>query len=254
MTISLRLADIDVEVVQKDIKNVHLSVYPPSGHVRVSAPSRMSLDTLRAFLVTKLAWIREEQRKFREQERLEPPLLIDRESHWVWGDRFLLAIVERDEPPTVDLNHRTLTLYTRPGHDIAKRDEVLALWYRDLVREAASEMVPVWERRLGVQVGKVFVQRMKTRWGSCNPTRRTIRLNTELAKKPRTCLEYILVHELVHAILAPYSQMADDMLDSLGSVQQANTAKAALSNIEEWVTDSIALAWGQHLPLPKGTK
>lgn len=213
MVTSLKLADIDLEVVQKDIKNVHLSVYPPNGRVRVAAPSRMSIDTLRAFLVTKLAWIREEQRKFQQQERHEPPMLIDRESHWVWGDRFLLAVVERDAPPEVDLGHRTLSLYVRPGSDIIKRDEVLALWYRDLVREAARELVPVWERRLGVQVEKVFVQRMKTRWGSCNPTRRTVRLNTELAKKPRECLEYILVHEMVHILEPTHSARFRELMD-----------------------------------------
>lgn len=213
MSMHFRLADIDVNVVRKNIKNVHLSVHPPKGHVRVSAPSQMPLDTLRAFLVTKLAWIREEQRKFQQQERHDPPLLIDRESHWVWGDRFLLAVVERDEPPEVDLGHSTLTLYVRHGSDTAKRDEVLSLWYRDLVREAASELLPHWERRLGVKVESVFVQRMKTKWGSCNPARRTIRLNTELAKKPRECLEYILVHEMAHIIEPTHSAEFRDLMD-----------------------------------------
>lgn len=198
METHLRLADIDVGVVQRDIKNVHLSVYPPDGRVRVSAPTHMSLDTLRAFLSAKLPWIRAEQRKFQAQERHEPPLYIDRESHYIWGDRVLLKVVERDEPPAVDLSHQTLTLQVRPGSDLAKRDEVLSLWYRDQVREAVGELLPTWERRVGVQVERLFVQHMKTQWGSCNPTRRTIRVNTELAKKPRACLEYILVHELVH--------------------------------------------------------
>lgn len=198
MATQLRLADVEVEVVQKDIKNVHLGVYPPHGRVRVAAPAQMPLDTLRAFLVTKLAWIREEQRKFQQQERQEPPMLIDRESHYVWGERFLLEVVEVDEAPSVDQGHSTLTLRVRPGSDLAKKDEVLALWFRDRVREAAAELLPRWEALVGVQVERLFVQRMKTKWGSCNPGQRTIRLNTELAKKPRECLEYILVHELVH--------------------------------------------------------
>lgn len=202
MVTNLQLADINLEVVQKDIKNVHLSVYPPSGYVRVSAPRHMPLDTLRAFLVTKIGWIRKEQRKFQEQERQELPLLIDRESHWVWGDRFLLTVIERDEPPAVDLGHRSLNLYVRPGSDTTKRNEVLSRWYRELVRKTALDLVPEWECRLGVQVKKVFVQRMKTKWGSCNPTQKNIRLNTELARKPRACLEYVLVHELIH-ILEP---------------------------------------------------
>lgn len=213
MMTSLRLADVDVEILQKDIKNVHLSVYPPDGHVRVSAPAHMPLDTLRAFLVTKLAWIRDEQRKFQQQQRQEPPMLIDRESHWVWGDRFLLEIVEIDEPPSVELGHRTMTLRVRPGSDLAKRDEVLALWYRDRLREATVQLLPKWEALIGVQVEKLFVQRMKTMWGSCNSQRRTIRLNTELAKKPRECFEYILVHELVHILEPTHNERFRRLMD-----------------------------------------
>jgi predicted metal-dependent hydrolase len=196
----LRRADIDVEVVQKDIKNVHLSVYPPDGRVRVAAPSRMSTDSLRAFLAVKLPWIRTEQQRFQEQERRQPPLYTDRESHNVWGERVLLSVVEHEAAPSVDLSHINLKLQVRPGSDAARREEVLSLWFRDQVRAAAAELRPTWERLLGVQAEKVFVQHMKTQWGSCTPARRTIRLNTELARKPRACLEYILVHELVHLI------------------------------------------------------
>jgi predicted metal-dependent hydrolase len=173
----------------------------------------MSLDTVRAFLITKLGWIRDERQKFQEQVRHEPPLYIDRESHYVWGDRYLLAIKERKAPPSVDLGHGALTLYVRPGSDAAKRDEVLSLWYRDLVREAANELLPVWAARVGVSVEKLFVRRMKTKWGSCNPTRRTVRLNTELAKKPRVCLEYILVHELVHIHEATHNARFQSLMD-----------------------------------------
>ena len=213
MVTELRLADIDVDVVQKDIKNVHLTVLPPDGRVRVSAPTHMSLDTLRAFLSAKLPWIRAEQRKFQAQERHEPPLFIDRESHYIWGERVLLQVVEQDAPPSVDVSHRKLTLRVRPGSDRAKRDEVLSLWYRDQVRGAVGELLPIWERRVGVSVERSFVQRMKTKWGSCNPTRRTIRLNTELAKKPRACLEYILVHELVHIHEPTHSKRFRDLMD-----------------------------------------
>ena len=213
MSTSLQLADIHLEVVQKDIKNVHLSVYPPDGHVRVSAPSHMTFETLRAFLVTKLAWIRDEQRKFQAQDREEPPLYIDRESHWVWGDRVLLHVVEHAGPPTVEMSPQTLTLKVRPGTDTAKREQVLALWYRDQVREAVNELQPSWQKRIGVSVEGFFVQRMKTKWGSCNPTRRTIRLNTELAKKPRVCLEYILAHELIHIHEPTHNHRFRDLMD-----------------------------------------
>ena len=213
MVTQLRLADLYIEVIQKNIKHVHLSVYPPDGHVRVSAPGHMPLETLRAFLVTKLAWIHDEQRKFRAQERHELPLYIDRESHYVWGERYLLRVVEQDAPPSVELGHGTLTLAVRPGSHAAKRDEVLALWYRDRVREAVGELLPVWERRIGVKADKIFVQRMKTKWGSCNPKHRAIRLNTELAKNPRKCLEYILVHELMHLCEPTHNTHFRDLMD-----------------------------------------
>ena len=213
MGATIRLGDIDLDVVHKDIKNVHLSVYPPDGRVRVSAPTHMPLDTIRAFLITKLGWIRSERRKFRAQVRQEPPLLIDRESHYVWGERFLLEVDEQDAAPAVELGHGTLTLRVRSGSDTAKRDEVLALWYRDLVRAAAAELLPEWEARVGVSVARLFVQRMKTKWGSCNPTRRTVRLNTELAKKPRACLEYILVHEMVHMHEPTHNARFRDLMD-----------------------------------------
>lgn len=213
MVTQLRLADLDIEVIQKDIKNVHLSVYPPDGHVRVSVPRHMPLDTLRAFLVTKVTWIRDEQRNFRAQERREPPLYIDRESHYIWGERYLLQVVERDAPPSVELGRGTLTLAVRPGSDAAKRDEVLAFWYRDRVREVVGELLPVWERRIGIKADKIFVQRMKTKWGSCNPRQRAIRLNTELAKRPRTCLEYILVHELMHLHEPTHNTHFRDLMD-----------------------------------------
>lgn len=198
MTETLQLAELEIAVVRKDIANVHVSVHPPEGKVQVSTPGHVSLETLRAFLVTKLSWMRAERQKFQAQPRNAPMEYIDRESHYLWGERYLLEVVERDAPPEVERGHGVLTLYVRPGSDQAKREAVLSRWYRDQLREAVNELLPEWERRLGVQVERSFVQRMKTRWGSCNPATGTIRLNTELAKNPRRCLEYVLVHELVH--------------------------------------------------------
>ena len=126
--------------------------------------------------------------------------MLDRESHYVWGRRYLLKVVEEDAAPSVQLKPSTLILRVRPGTDEEKRQEILDSWYREQIKEAAPALIPEWEAILGVRVERVFVQRMKTRWGSCNPRRRTIRLNTELAKKPRECLEYIVVHELAHLL------------------------------------------------------
>jgi hypothetical protein len=200
MAAEIQLGDIAVEVVQKDIRNVHLSVLPPMGRVRIAAPRHLSLDAIRAFAIGKLAWIREQQRKFEEQERETPREYLNRETHYVWGRRCLLAVVERDAPPSVEWRHHRLTITARRGMNVTRRAEVLEAWYREQLREMAKPLMAQWQQRLGVQVTRLFVQRMKTRWGSCNPSARTIRLNTDLAKKPRECLEYILVHELVHLL------------------------------------------------------
>ncbi|MFA5914914.1 MAG: SprT family zinc-dependent metalloprotease [Burkholderiales bacterium] len=200
MATRLRLGDIAVDVVLKDIKNVHLSVHPPSGRVRIAAPRRMKLDTIRVFAVSKLAWIRQQQRKLRAQERETPREYLDRESHYLWGKRYLLRISERDLAPGLALSHSRMILTVRAGTDEAAKEAIVALWYRQQIRAAASDLIAKWEPLLGVSVNRVFVQQMKTRWGSCNPHARAIRLNTELAKKPKECLEYIVVHEMAHLI------------------------------------------------------
>jgi predicted metal-dependent hydrolase len=198
MVSQIKLGDVAVDVVLKDIKNVHLSVHPPTGRVRISAPSRMSLDTIRVFAISKLAWIRQQQQKLREQERETPREYLDRESHYVWGRRYLLEVVLSEEPSGVLLKHRRLILTVRPGTKRAARDALLAQWYREQVKALALDLVAKWEPVLSVQVRSVFVQQMKTRWGSCNANARTIRLNTELAKKPQNCLNYIVLHEMLH--------------------------------------------------------
>lgn len=200
MTSQIELGDITVDVVLKDIKNVHLSVYPPTGRVRISAPRRMSLDTIRVFAISKLDWIKQQQAKLREQERETPREYVERESHYVWGKRYLLTVTESDEPPSVELKHSRMLLRVRPGTDEDKRQAIVEEWYREQLKEAVPPLLERWQPRLGVQVERWFVQRMKTRWGSCNHKARTIRLNTELAKKPVECLEYIIVHELVHLL------------------------------------------------------
>lgn len=195
---ALRLGDLAVELVHKDIKNVHLSVHPPAGRVRIAAPRHLSVDAIRAFAIGKLGWILRQQKKLQDQERETPREYLDRESHYVWGRRCLLALVTRDAPPSVEWRHHRLTLSVRPGTTVARRAAVLEAWYREQLRAAVPALLARWEPRVGVRVDTVFVQRMKTRWGSCNHDARTIRLNTDLARKPRECLEYILVHELVH--------------------------------------------------------
>jgi predicted metal-dependent hydrolase len=194
------LGDIAVHVVRKDIKHLHLSVEPPSGRVRIAAPQRLSLDTIRLFAIRKLGWIRDRQRLMQAQPRQQGLEYLDRESHHVWGRRYLLRVVEREACPSVSLTPRKLVLQVRPGADQAKRQQVLDAWYGDALKRAVPPLIAKWESLMGVQVERFFVQRMKTQWGACNVARRSIRLNTELARKPPECLEYIVVHEMAHLL------------------------------------------------------
>lgn len=199
MSVILQLGNIAVDVVQKDIKNVHLSVHPPTGRVRIAAPFRMNIDTIRVFAISKLDWIKQQQRTLREQEREPPREYLDRESHYVWGRRYLLTVVEADRF-AVELKHNKMLLHVRPATSEDKRRAIVEAWYREQIKAAVPDLIAKWEPRLGVRVARFHVQRMKTRWGSCNPAARSIRLNTDLAKKPRDCLEYIIVHEMLHLL------------------------------------------------------
>lgn len=200
MATQLDLGGISVEVTFKDIKNVHLSVYPPVGRVRISAPTRMRLDTVRVFAISKLDWIKQQQRKFREQERETPREYLNRESYYVWGKRYLLSVIEKEQSPTIEVQHSRLLLQIPPETSEEKREGMVAQWYRSQVRAAVPSLIVRWTQVMGVTVRGFYVQQMKTKWGSCNPRAGTIRLNTELAKKPKECLEYIVVHEMTHLL------------------------------------------------------
>jgi predicted metal-dependent hydrolase len=213
MVTQLQLGDIAVDVVLKDIKNIHLSVYPPAGRVRISAPRRMSLDTIRVFAISKLAWIKQQQAKLREQDRETPREYLDRESHYGWGRRYLLTMVESDEAPSIELKHRRMILTVRPGTDEQKKQAIVDAWYREQLKKALPSLIVKWEPLIGVKVEHVFVQRMKTKWGSCSKGRHSIRLNTDLAKKPRDCLEYTVVHEMIHLLEPTHNARFVSLMD-----------------------------------------
>lgn len=209
----IQLGDISIEVVRRDIKNVHLSVHPPAGRVRIAVPRRMSLNTVRVFAISKLAWIKQQQRKLREQERETPREFIDRESHYVWGSRYLLKVAESEQAPSVELAHGKMVLRVRAGTNKAKRREIVEQWLRKQLRDATPPLIEKWERLMGVKVKRVFIQRMKTKWGGCNHHAGSIRLNTDLARKPRECLEYIIVHEMAHLIEPTHNKRFIALMD-----------------------------------------
>ena len=202
MTETIQLGEISILVTIKAIKNVHLSVHPPDGRVTLAAPSGTRLEVARAYAISKLGWIREQQKKLEHQARETPRQFIERESHYLWGRRYLMTIVHREAKPFVSVDHKRITLTVRPGSDATKRAEVVHEWHKSLLHQVVPPLIKKWERKLKVTVAGYFLQRMKTKWGSCNHRAQNIRLNTELVKKPKDLLEYVIVHEMAH-LLAP---------------------------------------------------
>jgi Predicted metal-dependent hydrolase len=194
----LQLGDIIIDVEQKDIKNIHLSVYPPAGKVRIAAPLRMDLDTIRVYALSKLNWIRKQQAKLLGQEREAAREFLNRESHYFKGKRYLLKIVEFEAPPKIELKHSTLVLHVRPGTTIEKRQSIIDEWYRAQLKIVLPALIEKWEKKLNVKVNEFGIKKMKTKWGTCNRQAKRIWVNLELAKKPPECLEYVVVHEMVH--------------------------------------------------------
>ena len=206
MTNAIRLGDVVIRVTLKPIKHVHLSVHPPRGRVSLVAPTGTRIETARAYAISKLGWIRDRQAELRAQARETPRQFVTRESHYLWGRRYLLAVAEEDEKPSVRLGHRTITLTVRPGSRRAKREEIIHEWHKSLLHQAVPILIRKWEAKLGVSASRYFLQRMKTKWGACNHRSGTIRLNTELVKKPKDLLEYVVVHEMIHLTEPTHSE------------------------------------------------
>ena len=206
MSETIQLGEISIQVTKKDIKNVHLSVHPPDGRVTLVAPHSTRLDVARAYAISRLGWIRQQQEKLRGQARETPRKFIERESHYLWGRRHLLSVIYRDAKPSVALDHKRITLTVRPGTDAAKRAEIIHEWHKSLLHKVVPPLIKKWEPKLKVKVAGYFLQRMKTKWGSCNHKAGHIRLNTELVKKPKDLVEYVIVHEMVHLLEPTHSE------------------------------------------------
>jgi len=190
---------LQVEVVRKDIKNLHLAVYPPLGRIRVAVPLCLDDETVRLAVVSRLGWVHRKRTILKEQERQSEREMITGESHYVEGHRYRLDVIEQGGPSSVKLrNNSTLELRVRTGIGREKREAIIHRWYRRRLRERIPELIAKWEPLIGVRVADWGIKKMKTRWGTCNITARRIWLNLELAKKPSSCLEYIIVHEMVH--------------------------------------------------------
>jgi len=209
----IEVGNITIEVVLKDIKNVHLSVYPPAGRVRISAPQRMELDTIRIYAISKLRWIKKQQTKIINQDREAPREFLNKESHFFKGKRYLMKVIEHNAASRVELKHSTIEIYIRPGTTIEKRKTILDEWYRQRLKELIPPLIKKYEPLLDIQVNEFGVKKMKTRWGTCNREAKRIWVNLELVKKPPFCLEHIIVHEMVHFIERRHNDRFVSLMD-----------------------------------------
>lgn len=236
MSETIKLGDVSIALNRKAIKHVHLSVHPPNGRVTMAAPEGTRIEIARAYAITKLRWIREQQVKLRAQPRETPRKYVERESHYLWGRRHMLSVVVRDTKPTVTVDHRKIVLTVRPKASKAKRTAIMHEWHKELLHQVVPTFISRWEPRLGVRVKDYFLQRMRTKWGSCNHRAGHIRLNTELVKKPKDLLEYVIVHEMVHLLEPHHSPKFIALLDKhYPSWREARAELNALPlSAEDW--------------------
>ena len=197
----ITIGGLTIDVVQKNIKNMHLSVYPPAGRVRIAVPLNVDDESVRLFIISKLSWIKTNQRKFENQDRQSLRVFAERESHYFQGTRYLLRVKEHDAPPKIEIKSKThIDLYIRPGTSTEQQQVILNEWYRKQLKSQIPAIIAKWEKTIGVTVDDWGVKQMKTKWGTCNIEEKRIWINLELAKKPTNCLEYIVVHEMVHLL------------------------------------------------------
>jgi predicted metal-dependent hydrolase len=213
---TIEVRGLPVLIVRKNIKNLHLGVYPPDGRVRIAAPLRLTDEAVRLAVTTRLRWIRQQQARFDDQARQSEREIVTGESHYVHGRRYRLDVVERDADPTIAMrNNCRLEMQVRPGTSRNRRQAMLQQWYRQLLQNQLVPLVARWKSIIGVEIAEYRIKKMKTRWGSCNVAARRIWLNLELAKKPPMCLEYILVHEMIHLLERHHNERFKEFMDQL---------------------------------------
>lgn len=229
---------IHVQIVRKAIKNLHLAVYPPDGHVRVAVPQHVTDDNVRLAVVSKLSWIKKQQRDFKDQPRQSIREYISGECHYVFGKRYRLEVIERDGKPEIKpLKSGKLKMFIRPETSFEGKEKLLSHWYREQLKLVIPELLEKWQPVIGKKAKNWGIRKMKTKWGSCNIEQRRICLNLELAKKPPECLEYILVHELIHLHERHHNERFKALLDK--AIPYWRTSQKTLNRSplahEEWV-------------------
>ena len=211
----IKVSSILVDVIKKDIKNIHLAVYPPSGRVRIAVPLKTSDESVRLFIISKISWIKKQKTKFENTERQSERNYVTRESHYFQGKRYLLNVIEHDGPAKVEIrNKKFIDIYVKKGSTISRRERLLTEWYRKQLKEQVPVLLKKWEKVVGVKTEDWGIKQMKTKWGTCNIRAKRIWLNLELIKKPEHFLEYIIVHELVHLLERNHNERFISYMDN----------------------------------------
>lgn len=238
----LTVRGINVDLVYKDIKNLHIGVYPPVGRVRVAAPARLDEDQIRLAVIQRLPWIKRQRKQLQDAARQSPREMVTGESHYVWGRRTRLKVIERPGRAHVELDSDRLLLYVPEGTDVDARSKLLQNWQRRQLHIALPAIITRWEPIIGRRVSRWSVRRMKTKWGSCNRETGHIWFNLELAKKHPLCLEYIVVHEMVHLLERNHGERFTKLMDDFLSDWRArrDQLNAAPLAHEEWPAESAS--------------
>ena len=199
MATRLKTSNLQIEAVRKDIKNIHLGVYPPDGRVRVSVPLATSDETLRIFLITKSSWIKKQKEIFSKQERQTKREYVSGESHYIFGKKHQLTVKKSDTKQEIKITKKkSIELTIKPKTTIYQRQVMFEKFYRDELEKIIPKLLEKWEKKVEVKVKEVRIKKMKTKWGTCNAKDKRIWLNLELAKQPPHCIDYVFVHELIH--------------------------------------------------------
>ena len=214
-TKTITLQKLKISTTRKDIKNIHLGVYPPDGKIRASIPLKTSDETLRLFLISKTSWIKKQQAKFLQQERQSKREYVSGESHYLFGNRYRLNVIDTNESPKIKIHKKThLNLYVKSNTSLQQKEKLFERFYRLELEKIIPKLLKKWGKKVGVDVKQIKIRKMKTKWGTCNAKKKQILLNLEMAKKPLHCLDYVFVHELVHMIERNHTDRFIELLES----------------------------------------
>jgi predicted metal-dependent hydrolase len=225
----IKICDLEIDTVKKDIKNTHLGVYPPNGRVRIAAPLKTTDEALKLLVTEKMPWIKKQQSKFSQQERQTKREYVSGESHYFLGSRYRLNVIQSDSKPRIEIKRKThVDMYICPEMSLEKRERLMDSFYRAELKKQIPTFLEKWSKITGLSVKEVKIKKMKTKWGTCNPKHRRIWINLELAKKPLLCLEYVLVHELTHLKEKHHNEQFELLLKSY--MPQWDQCKQELNN------------------------